>query len=180
VLVRHGHAAAGWDRDLDPGLDDAGHAQARAMADAVAPTGPLPIVASPLRRTRETAAPLEARWSATARIEPWVGEIPSPTDDLHERGQWLRGVMAQRWSDLDPSVHDWRAAVLAALRAIPGDAVVVTHFIAINIAVGLATGDDRVVCSAPGYCSRTTIDVDPASGEITVVERGEQADTMVG
>ena len=50
ILVRHGRAAGGWDDDLDPGLDDLGRAQAEAMADLVAPLGPLPILVSPLRR----------------------------------------------------------------------------------------------------------------------------------
>ena len=47
VLVRHGHASGGWDDDPDPGLDDLGRAQAEAMADLVAPLGPLPILVSP-------------------------------------------------------------------------------------------------------------------------------------
>src|SRR5439155_21590840 len=81
-LVRHGKAAAGWGAHLDPGLDDAGRAQAEEMAKALAPSGPLPLVASPLRRTRETAAALERRWAVAARIEPRVGEIPSPAEDL--------------------------------------------------------------------------------------------------
>ncbi len=56
ILVRHGRAAGGWDDDLDPGLDELGRAQAEAMADLVAPRGPLPILVSPMRRCRETAA----------------------------------------------------------------------------------------------------------------------------
>ena len=55
VLVRHGRPAAGWDADPDPGLDPEGVAQAERMAAALAPSGPLPIVVSPKRRTRETA-----------------------------------------------------------------------------------------------------------------------------
>ncbi|HEY3101908.1 MAG TPA: histidine phosphatase family protein, partial [Methylomirabilota bacterium] len=51
-LVRHGKAAASFSEARDPGLDDAGAAQAEAMAERLAPLGPLPIITSPLRRTR--------------------------------------------------------------------------------------------------------------------------------
>src|SRR5436309_4421611 len=100
-LVRHGRAAAGWGDDLDPGLDDVGVAQAEAAAGILSPIGPLPIIVSPLRRTRETARPLEKAWGTSATVEPRVGEIESPGLDLSRRGEWLRGVMTSRWSALD-------------------------------------------------------------------------------
>jgi len=34
-LIRHGKPAAGWGDDDDPGLDETGHAQARAAAEAL-------------------------------------------------------------------------------------------------------------------------------------------------
>src|SRR5258707_9406918 len=99
-LVRHGRAAADWGSHVDRGLDDVGRTQAEAMARELAPKGPLPLVASPLRRTRETAAALERRWELVARIEPRVGEIPSPVEDLAARAAWLRGIMPCRWPEL--------------------------------------------------------------------------------
>jgi broad specificity phosphatase PhoE len=174
ILVRHGRASAGWADDLDPGLDAAGIAQADAMADALAPLGPLPMVVSPLRRTRETVAPLERRWNTTARIEPAVGEIESPTDDLAGRDTWLRQLMQGTWSDA-AGVDRWRRSVIDALAGIEEDTVVVTHFVAINVAVGHATGDDRVVCFVPDNCSRTSIDVD--GGRFSVVELGAHVAT---
>ena len=33
-MIRHGKAAAGWDGDADPGLDDVGRAQAENVAGA--------------------------------------------------------------------------------------------------------------------------------------------------
>jgi broad specificity phosphatase PhoE len=38
-LVRHGRAAARYDEDHDPGLDDIGRRQAQAAADRLAPLG---------------------------------------------------------------------------------------------------------------------------------------------
>lgn len=171
VLVRHGRAAAGWGEDPDPGLDDVGRAQAEAMADALGSRGPLPIVVSPLRRTRETAAPLEARWEVDARVDAAVGEIESPSADLAARDTWLRALMQGAWADA-PDLGWWRRRVIDGLAAIEGDAVVVSHFVAINVAVGHATGDDRVVCFVPDNCSRTVIDVD--GDAFAIVELGEQ------
>lgn len=176
-LVRHGRAAASFAEARDPGLDPAGTAQAEAMAERLAPLGPLGLVTSPLRRTRETAAPLERRWGRRARVESAVAEIPSPVADLAERGAWLRGIMSGRWDDLGPEFQAWRRAVLVSLAGIPETTVVVSHFIAINVAVGAATGDDRVVVFAPDHCSVTTVDVDGQA--LRLVERGAEGATRV-
>jgi broad specificity phosphatase PhoE len=149
-LVRHGKAAAAFSEAPDPGLDATGDAQAEAMAERMAPLGPLPIITSPLRRTRETAVPLEKRWRFTARIEPAVGEIPSPMEDPAARGVWLRGVMAGVWSAQAEELRAWRQRVVDALVALPRPTLVVTHFVAINVAVLFAEGDDRVVGFASG------------------------------
>ena len=173
-LVRHGRAAAGWDADPDPGLDDVGRAEAEAVADAQAPLGPLPIVVSPLRRTLETARPLEDRWGVAARVEPRVGEIASPAGmSLEDRGVWLRGAMAGTWTELGDAYLAWRDDVADFVRSLTEDTVVVSHFIAINAVVGRATGDDRVVCFTPRNCCRTVVETDGSS--ITVVDLGEEA-----
>lgn len=176
-LVRHGRAAAGWSGQHDPGLDDVGRAQADAVAATLAPCGPLPVVVSPLRRTRETAAAFERVWGTEARVDVAVGEIPSPTDDLVERERWLLGVLASRWVDLDDRLRAWRDGVVSSLVALPADAVVVTHFVAINAAVGAATGDDRLVSFHPDNCSVTVLENDGA--ELRVVEIGAERGTVV-
>ena len=98
-LVRHGRAAAGWDREIDPGLDDLGRKQAQSLAEEL---GSLArnLIVSPLARTRETAAPLAAAWQIEPRIEPRVGEIPSPVSGLKERGLWLREIAARAWPQM--------------------------------------------------------------------------------
>jgi len=176
-LVRHARPTGTFAEVRDPGLDAAGLAQAEAMAARLAPLGPLPIVTSPLRRTRETAAPLEQRWRRAARIEPAVAEIPSCEPGPARRGEWLRGVMAGRWSELPPVLQEWRGVVLDALRAIPETSVVVSHYVAINVAVGHALGDGRVLLFAPDHCSVTIVEV--AGGVLTLVERGGEASTRV-
>ena len=176
-LVRHGRAAAGWGAHVDPGLDDVGRAQAEAMAKQLAAKGPLPLIASPLRRTRETAAALERQWKTEARIEPRVGEIPSPVEDLAARAEWLRGIMQRRWPELDEPLGQWREAAIAALRALTEDTIVVSHYIAINAAVGSALGDQRVTCFRPDHCSCTVLDV--VDRDLVLIELGAQAATRV-
>ena len=179
TLVRHGQAAAGFSDDLDPGLSPIGAKQARAVADARVSIGPQPIVCSPLRRCRETAAPLAKLWGVEAIVDERVGEIVSPSDrsGLAARGEWLRSAMQGTWSALGPDHHAWRDAVVDRVRARDEDTVIHSHFVAINAVVGAALGDDRLVCFAPDNCSWTVIDVD--GPELTIVELGRQAMTEV-
>src|SRR3990167_1019379 len=176
-LVRHGRAAASFAEARDPVLAPEGRAQAEALAGRPPPPGPLPIVTSPLRRTRETAAPLERRWGRAARVEPAVAEIPACEPDLARRGEGLRGIMTARWSALEADLAAWRGAVLAALGAIPETTVVVTHFVAINVAVGAALGDDRLLVFSPDHCSVTVLEVEAAG--LRLVERGAEGATRV-
>ena len=176
-LVRHGRAAAGWDSDPDPGLDETGLAQAEALAESMGALGPLGVAVSPMRRTRETAAPLAGRWCTEPRVEPRVSEIVSPVQDLGERGEWLRRIAGQTWVEQDETLRAWRGALLDALLELDRDTVVVTHFIAINAVVGHALGDDRVVHFRPDHCSVTVVRGDGA--RLILEERGVEARTRV-
>jgi broad specificity phosphatase PhoE len=177
-LVRHGRAAAGLDHDRDPGLDDLGRAQAEAVALAIAPLGPLPIVCSPMRRTRETAEPLATAWGVEPLIDAAVGEILTPAGvEMGERGAWLRRAVERSWSDLGQPHESWRSGVVDRLLAITVDTVIVSHFVAINVAIGAAVGDNRVVFAHLDNCSVTVIDV--VDGTLRLVETGREADTLI-
>jgi broad specificity phosphatase PhoE len=176
-LIRHGCPSASFSEAHDAGLDAAGLSQAEAVANRLGVLGPFAIVSSPLRRARETAAPLERRWSRPARISARVSEIPSPDIPLRSRGEWLRGVMASRWSELDTGLRRWRADVVASLHELSESTVVFSHYIAINVAVGEATGDDRVVVFTPDHCSVTVIEA--GDNGLRLIERGAEASTEV-
>ena len=172
-LVRHGKAETTWDdRDPDPGLNEVGWTQAEAMANQLAGKDPLALVTSPLRRTRETAKTLERRWNVIARVDARIGEITVPASISKPRTEWLKDVLQHRWSELDPSLESWREKVLQALVTIAQDTVLVSHFVAINVAVGHALGDDRVTCFHPENCSCTVLDLQ--GGKLRVVELGAQ------
>lgn len=180
-LVRHARPAASFGDSVDPGLDDVGKAQAEAVGRQLAGRlSALPVYSSPLQRCRETAAPLAAIWKRPATIVDAVGEIPSPPLSLAERQQWLRKATAGTWAELkrdapagSPDFDAWRAALVGAVRGLAADSVIFSHFIAINAIVGVAQGDERVVCFRPDHASVTTIEI--AGGAISVRELGRQA-----
>lgn len=176
-LVRHGEAAAGYGDALDPGLSDTGREQAEAVAERLANLQPMALLTSPLARAKETAAPLERRWSTTAIVEPKLGEVPSPQADPTERAAWLKEVMQQRYDEVAADLRTWRNRLIGRLMACDEDTVVFSHFVAINAAVGAATNDDRLLCFHPDNGSVTVLET--WSAGLTLVERGGEAETKV-
>lgn len=177
-LVRHGRAAAGWDRDPDPDLDDVGRAQAAAVADRLVPHETTTVITSPFRRCRSTAAVYAARIGVEPHVEPAVAEIPSPEGvELADRVDWLRAAMEGCWTDLGPRYTRYRDAVVARVASCRDDTVVFSHFVAINAVIGACLGDDRLVIRRLDNCSVTTVEVD--GDRLRLVEGGHEADTLI-
>lgn len=173
-MVRHGKAEAGFGEGMDPGLDALGHSQAKSVADKLKPSGPLPILSSPLRRTQETAAPLAKIWSRAPVIETAVAEIPSPKGmTLEERAQWLRKLMAGSWRSVPADLAEWREACIATVAGLSQDTVIFSHYVAINVAAGSALDDDRVVCFSPDNCSVTIFET--GNGKLNLIQKGDEA-----
>ena len=168
---------AGWGQELDPGLADKGRVQVKAAAEKLAALGPLPIISSPRARARQTAHPLAEIWNVMPVIEDRVGEIRFPSETPVDRIQWLKEVMVDQWPNLDPDLQQWRRKVIEALLTIETDTVVFTHYIAINAAVGYASGDERVVSFSPDNASITVVETN--WNNLFLVERGEEAETRV-
>ena len=176
-LVRHGRAAAGIDQNLDPGLDTLGFEQAASAADLLQAESRMPLFSSPLLRARETARPLADRWRQDVVIEPRVAEIPFPSTDLAERSRWLQSVMPGSWAALEDYWQTWRRSVVDCLLEQRQDCVFFSHFIAINVAVGAACADDRMVVFRPDNASITILSND--HGELNLVQLGTEAVTRV-
>jgi broad specificity phosphatase PhoE len=184
-MIRHGKPSSTWGQhpDPDPGLDEAGHAQARAAAGALLALPieqrPSRVVSSPLRRCRETARPFAEALGVEVLIDPRIGEIPSPSGLAEEeRGPWLRDAFQKRWPQIEGDIdYDvWRRSVGAALTDYAGTAVF-SHFVAINAAVSCVSGDDRVLSFRPDHASISVFDV--TDGTLTLIERGPEAATQV-
>ena len=182
LLVRHGKAAATWTDDLDPGLDDLGHSQAESVTaeleSLMKDLRGVQLLASPLRRTRETSTPTAQLWRKPVTIEPRVAEIPSPGLSLEDRGAWLHSVMADRWSHLSQELQQWRQQLIDCVCDIQNDSVIFTHFIAINVISGWLNNDDRVVNFMPDNCSITEL-VQTQSDGLELVKLGKEAGTKV-
>jgi broad specificity phosphatase PhoE len=149
-LCRHGETdlnAGGRLRGRsDPDLNDAGRQQAQALAMSLRPTGPLAILASPLRRARQTAQAIAAACRLTAEV----------SDDLLDRDYGpqngrLVDEVKTAWGSVDnaPGVEPREsvlaraqsALVTATVRAVNGPVVLVSHD-AVNSAL-LASLDPR-------------------------------------
>ena len=160
-LIRHGLAAAGLD-DLDPGLAPLGHEQAAITARALGRLTPSRLIVSPLRRTRETADPFAAAFSLEPEVREEVAEVFDPTLPPEERKAIIGPFMEGIWSEQNETLQAWRQRVVATLTEFEngaGDVIVVSHYIAICVAIGEATRNDRVVPVKLGNCSITSIDV---------------------
>lgn len=183
-LIRHGKPATAWgEEDADPGLDEAGHAQARAVAQALMALAPAErpsfVVSSPLRRCLETAQPLAEALGVAVQIDRAVGEIPTPADLSHaDRPAWLREAMSGTWSAIsgDIDYDQWRKSVAAAVGS-RGDGAVFSHFVAINGVLSLVKGEDKVIVFRPDHTSCTTLEVGEQG--LSVVRLGEEAATRV-
>jgi broad specificity phosphatase PhoE len=176
-LIRHGQAEAGWDIQHDPGLNETGRQQAYTAARALSDRGPLPIIVSPLRRTRETAHEFELMWGGSAKVDSRVAEIPSTGMTLTERGEWLNALTQRRWDELDEIILSWRRAAIQCLLDISQDTVVVSHFMIVNAVVSWARGDQRVACCKPLPGSCTILE--RAGDSLRVVKVGAEGASIV-
>ncbi len=176
-LVRHGKAESGWGEKKDPGLSEIGRQQAAAMAGILSPLGPMPIITSPLARTRQTAEPLGRIWNVSLKIEMRVAEIPSPPENVTDRIGWLKRIMTDDWRNLDKNLQSWRSGVIDVLHSFKQDTVVVSHFIAINAAVGEAVDNRSVVVFRPDNTSITVMETN--GNRLKLVKLGKEDDTLV-
>ena len=189
-VVRHGRVAASPADPDDPELSLEGQSQAVMVADALRTRlpRPLPILTSPLRRCRETAAPLSATWKVEPIVEPRIAEVPGPPASALSREEWLRRALIAEWPELiklgqtlqdgyDTTLNSWRTGVLQAVLACPHDAVIFSHFVPVNVLTGRATRSERVACFLPDHTSVTVFET--AGEDIRLVERGRELQSKV-
>ena len=171
-LVRHGEAAVHWTAAEDAELSTLGHEQAAAVAQTLGPRGPLSIFSSPLRRARATALPLETLWQRPAVVAAAVAEIPTQGVELAQRSEWLMALAERGWQQADAASQTWRRGVLDFIASIDTDAVVFTHFVAINAIVGAALEQDAVYLFRPANTSITVVET--KNGRLRLIEQGAE------
>lgn len=184
-MIRHGKHASTWSQgfDDDPGLDDTGRAQAEAARDSLLrisePNRPKRVISSPLRRCRETALPFAQALGVELEIEPVFGEVPTPKSIPHEeRAAWLKTAFGGRWDEIrgDLDYEAWRSAIATALAQREGCAVF-SHYVAINGAVSVVTGNPKVLAFRPDHASITEFEV--KDGALSLITLGQEAVTGV-
>lgn len=168
ILIRHGLPAA-QPEVADPPLGPVGRRQAAAVAARLR-TEPLDaIYSSPLRRARDTAAPLEAVRGCTAVIHDGLAEWDRdaatyvPIEELRAAGddRW-RAMLAGDLAALGVDVDAFRQRVLAAVDDIVAAhsgarVALVCHGGVINAITADALGLDRLLWFEPAYTSITRV-----------------------
>lgn len=152
-MVRHGHVhnptKVLYGRMPGFSLSDAGRAMAVAVAEyLVASEVPVRrIVASPLQRAQETAAPIAAAFSLPIDTDERLIEAGNvyegsplqsgPKDFLHPRNWWLlRNPWKPSWGEpyTEQAERMWAAIRDAAAATAEGDTVMVSHQLPIWVA----------------------------------------------
>lgn len=188
-VIRHGRTTGA--AEPDPGLDDAGREQAARVAQELQQRLAVPatLVSSPLRRCRETAAPLAAAWGRSLRIDPRATELPSPQNEHLLRAQWLQRVLPGTWDEVArageafqpgyaAALAAWRAGLHELLLACREDTVVFSHFVAVNSLIGLVRGGEGLSGVMPDHGAIAVFET--AGRQLRLLELGRQMATAVG
>ena len=153
VLVRHGatvHTAAkrfsGGLASSNPGLSDEGRAQVREVADWLAPLGGAieAVVASPVRRTVESAQILAARLELPLVEEPGFAEM--------EFGSWDGMTFAEVHERQPDEIEKW----LGSLDVAPGGDGETFHEVETRVLAGLARVLERYAGKTVAVVSHVT------------------------
>jgi probable phosphoglycerate mutase len=186
VLIRHALPLRVERADgapADPPLSPDGSAQARRLAEAFAGERLSAVYASPLRRARETAAPLAAALGLEVRIEPGVVEfdpdsaryVPLEEIRAESRELWLELLRGGLTAGID--VAEFRRTVVAAVERIvaahAGERVaVVCHGGVVNAWAAHVLGLEATLFFQPGYASVSRF-LAAGSGERRVLSLNE-------
>ena len=183
LLIRHGLPVRieGGEGPADPELSDEGWRQAGALAAWLADDGIEVVVASPLRRARETAAPLATGLGSEMDVVDGLAEFDReapwyiPIEELKAADDPRWHAMLEGEWDLDPDQfqRDVVAAVDGIIEANPGRTVAaVCHGGTINAYLSALLGLDQLMFFVPDYTSISRVRAS-RSGPRSVVSLNE-------
>lgn len=174
VLVRHARPEridpSPDGAPVDPPLTELGRTQADRVARWLAPEPIDAIVTSPLRRARETAAPLATALGIVPVVDDDLREYDAdadhyiPVEEMREdHADYWSAMVEGRWTEFggeDP--EHFRARLVPAfdriVAAYPGGRVVVVcHGGVINVYTAVVLGIDRHLWFLPEYTSVTRV-----------------------
>ena len=177
-IVRHGEAAASWEKDPDPGLSGLGQSQAEETATAlmdIVPTG-AQLISSPLRRAQETAAAFASKLGGGVRVDLRFSEVRSPVP-LSGRKAWLQEFMCQDWSEQSDDLWAWRQDIVSGLQEVTRPTVVFCHFLVINAVIAEIENKPEVLQVYPANASFHELKLE--GGELSLIRLGQQMETRI-
>lgn len=191
LLIRHAEPvrveAGPGEPPADPPLSEEGAAKARLAAAWLAAEGVDHVASSPLRRARETAAPLAARLGIEPEVVEGIGEFDRrdasyiPFEELPRDHEKFAAMVEGRWTDIDGWTDplSFREQVVSAVEGLverfPGGRVALfSHAGVINVYLGHVLGISRALWFYPGYASVSRVAA-ARSGERGVVSVNETA-----
>jgi broad specificity phosphatase PhoE len=159
LLIRHARPvrAENAHGPADPGLTELGQRQAHALASWLAEEPIDAIYTSPLRRARETAAPLATKLGMDERVEPALAEYDAdansyvPIEELQASGDL-------RWMELPDDVAGFQAQVVEGVERLvrehPSSTVaLVCHGGVINVYLAWVLRTEHTLFFLPQYTS---------------------------
>jgi probable phosphoglycerate mutase len=162
----------------DPALAELGRAQADAVAEWLADEEVDAIWCSPMRRARETAAPIAARLGLEVVVEDGIAEYDRESASYIPVEE-LKAANDPRWYEVPEHPEHFRGVVVEAVERIveahPRQRVaVVCHGGVINVYTGHVLGLDDPLFFLPGYTSISRV-LAASSGERSISTLNETA-----
>lgn len=179
IIVRHARPeqVEGADGAADPGLADVGHRQARLVAAHLAESGVDAIVSSPMRRARETAAPLADSTGLEPTLVDGIAEYDRH-DSSYVPAEIRRRHDADFWADplgsMDSAAREeWVAGVAEAFGSLiadhPGDRVAVfCHGMVTSVWFAATLGITDLIRFTPDYCGVSRMLASSSTDYVTV------------
>ncbi len=191
LLVRHAQPVRVEEGTVtgaaDPELSAAGRRQAERLAAWLAADAPAAVLSSPLRRARETAAPVADALGLPVEVVDGLAEYDAaageyiPIEELRaaKDERWYATIEG-RWADVggvDP--REFQAQVVPAVESViarfPGRRVAVfTHGGVLNVYLAHVLGLDAVLWFHPEYTSVSRVQA-ARSGQRSVATLNETA-----
>jgi probable phosphoglycerate mutase len=189
LLIRHAEPERieNADGPADPQLTPLGLEQAARLAEWLGAEDIHAIYASPLRRSRQTAAALEATLGHAAVVDAGLAEFDAeassyiPMDEIRRQPDALSALVEGRWEELGTMAEPeaFRAGAIATVENVVSTnggktVAVVCHGAVINVYLGHIIGTPRLLWFEPSYASISRV-VASRTGIRTVVSVNEVA-----
>lgn len=161
LLIRHALPVrvdgGATDGPADPALSEAGLVQAHALADWLAGEQIDAVWSSPMRRARETAAPVAERLGLQVRVDQGLAEYDRESASYIPIEE-LKAANDPRWNQLPERPEEFAVEVVAAIERVvathPGQRVaVVCHGGVVNAYAGHVLGVTDPLFFLPAYTS---------------------------